>query len=203
MAVDADAHRVIVVFRSPARLMVFGTRTGNRGQASRPAAMPTMFRRSAAPPRLCELRRGVIDVLAAEPGGYERIARIPTVAGARTSLFVPAIDRLYLACGRRRPSRRRSGSSSDAMNSHERHRADLPAAVAAWPWPGTTRAQAYRPFDGTDAAVAEPGEVEIELGPRNISSRIQTPALVPGRRLQLRALANDGSWCSQSGLCTG
>jgi len=26
-------------------------------------------------------------------------------------------------------------------------------------------AQAYRPFDGTDAAVAEPGEMEIELGP--------------------------------------
>jgi hypothetical protein len=26
-------------------------------------------------------------------------------------------------------------------------------------------AQAYRPFDGTDAAIAEPGEMEIELGP--------------------------------------
>jgi hypothetical protein len=30
-------------------------------------------------------------------------------------------------------------------------------------WSGA--AQAYRPFDGTDAAVAEPGEMEIELGP--------------------------------------
>ena len=28
-----------------------------------------------------------------------------------------------------------------------------------------TRAFAYRPFDGTDAAVAEPGALEIELGP--------------------------------------
>jgi len=26
-------------------------------------------------------------------------------------------------------------------------------------------ARAYRPFDGTDAAVADKGEVEIELGP--------------------------------------
>ena len=26
-------------------------------------------------------------------------------------------------------------------------------------------AEAYRPFDGTDAAVAETGEMEIELGP--------------------------------------
>jgi len=29
-------------------------------------------------------------------------------------------------------------------------------------------AQAYRPFDGTDAAVAEPGIVEIELGPAGL-----------------------------------
>src|SRR6266478_4914502 len=33
--------------------------------------------------------------------------------------------------------------------------------VLAWPAP----ASAYRPFDGTDAAVAAPGEVEIELQP--------------------------------------
>jgi hypothetical protein len=35
------------------------------------------------------------------------------------------------------------------------------AALACW----CCAAQAYRPFDGTDAAVAAPGEVEIELGP--------------------------------------
>jgi opacity protein-like surface antigen len=35
------------------------------------------------------------------------------------------------------------------------------AAFACW----CSAAQAYRPFDGTDAAVAETGEVEIELGP--------------------------------------
>jgi hypothetical protein len=29
----------------------------------------------------------------------------------------------------------------------------------------TSEARAYRPFDGTDAAVADPGEVEIELQP--------------------------------------
>src|SRR5438067_7880072 len=33
--------------------------------------------------------------------------------------------------------------------------------LLAW----TSEAFAYRPFDGTDAAVAEPGEVEIELQP--------------------------------------
>ena len=35
------------------------------------------------------------------------------------------------------------------------------AALACW----CSAADAYRPFDGTDAAVAETGEVEIELGP--------------------------------------
>jgi len=39
---------------------------------------------------------GVIDVLAASGNGYRAIADIPTVTGARTSLFAPALDRLYL-----------------------------------------------------------------------------------------------------------
>ena len=37
------------------------------------------------------------------------------------------------------------------------------AAAAGSLWSG--EAEAYRPFDGTDAAVAETGEIEIELGP--------------------------------------
>jgi hypothetical protein len=35
--------------------------------------------------------------------------------------------------------------------------------ILAVAWYGD--AWAYRPFDGTDAAIAEPGQVEIELGP--------------------------------------
>jgi len=37
-------------------------------------------------------------------------------------------------------------------------------AVATWAAP----ASAYRPFDGTDAAVADPGEMEIELQPAGV-----------------------------------
>jgi hypothetical protein len=40
---------------------------------------------------------GVIDVLGPDGSGQARLARVPTVSGARTSLFVPATDRLYLA----------------------------------------------------------------------------------------------------------
>jgi hypothetical protein len=42
-------------------------------------------------------------------------------------------------------------------------KAALATAAALTCWCG--EAKAYRPFDGTDAAVAETGEIEIELGP--------------------------------------
>src|ERR1700720_2305462 len=41
--------------------------------------------------------------------------------------------------------------------------AALATAAALTCWCGDV--EAYRPFDGTDAAVAETGEIEIELGP--------------------------------------
>jgi len=40
---------------------------------------------------------GFLDVLDAEGKAYKRIARIPTASGARTSLYVPELDRLFLA----------------------------------------------------------------------------------------------------------
>src|SRR5215213_8545859 len=40
------------------------------------------------------------------------------------------------------------------------------ATVCIWLWIGSPMvAFAYRPFNSTDAAVARPGELEIELGP--------------------------------------
>jgi hypothetical protein len=40
---------------------------------------------------------GVVDVFGADAAGYRRLAPVPTVSGARTSLFVPELDRLYVA----------------------------------------------------------------------------------------------------------
>jgi len=40
---------------------------------------------------------GFVDVLEAKDATYRRIARIPTVSGARTSFFVPEMDRLFVA----------------------------------------------------------------------------------------------------------
>jgi len=41
--------------------------------------------------------QGFIDVLDARDPAFVRLARIATVPGARTSLFVPNADRLFLA----------------------------------------------------------------------------------------------------------
>ena len=41
--------------------------------------------------------QGVVDVLETDEQGYRRLARVPTAPGARTSLFVPELDRLFVA----------------------------------------------------------------------------------------------------------
>ena len=40
---------------------------------------------------------GYVDVFAIDGANYWRSARIPTAGGARTSLFVPELDRLLIA----------------------------------------------------------------------------------------------------------
>ena len=40
---------------------------------------------------------GFIDVFAAQDGGYVKTTHLATSPGARTALFVPALDRLFLA----------------------------------------------------------------------------------------------------------
>src|SRR5215470_686097 len=98
MAVDDDQHRVLVGFRRPPLLSVFSSQDGKQ--------MSTVETCGDADDVFVDLKRhrvyvscgeGVIDVLADRGSRYERVARIPTSSGARTSLFVPERDRLYLA----------------------------------------------------------------------------------------------------------
>jgi DNA-binding beta-propeller fold protein YncE len=97
MAVDAEEHRLLVAFRSPAKLMVFATQTGKLGGSfdiCRDA--DDVFVDPQRRRLYVSCGEGVIDVLARTSNGYERVARIPTVAGARTSLFAPGNNRLYV-----------------------------------------------------------------------------------------------------------
>src|SRR3979490_3295908 len=97
MAVDVDEHRLLVVFRSPAKFMVFATRTGKlEGSFDICRDADDVFVDPQRRRLYVSCGEGVIDAPAQTSNGYERSAGIPTVAGARTSLFVPATDRLYL-----------------------------------------------------------------------------------------------------------
>jgi hypothetical protein len=60
--------------------------------------------------------------------------------------------------------------------------AALATAAALTCWCGDV--EAYRPFDGTDAAVAETGEIEIELGPvEYLRQGAERALLVPDLRI--------------------
>jgi hypothetical protein len=97
MAVDHDGHRVIVAFREPARLVAFASGSGVREASVESCRDADDLFVDARRSRLyVSCGEGSIDVVARIGGDYERIARIPTVTGARTSLYVPATDRLYL-----------------------------------------------------------------------------------------------------------
>ena len=95
---DEADRAVIVVFRSPARLAMFDMNTGA-------VIASTDTCGDADDVFFDEKRRriyvscgaGLVDVFQRQPSGLNRLAYISTSTGARTSLFVPELDRLYLA----------------------------------------------------------------------------------------------------------
>ena len=98
MAIDRDAHRVLVVFRSPPTLMALSSQDGRIvakietcGDADDVFVDPQRRRVYVS------CGEGVVDVLEQREAEYRRLARVPTVSGARTSLFVPELDRLFVA----------------------------------------------------------------------------------------------------------
>jgi len=97
LALD-EQGRVLVVFRHPARLAVFQPQDGQLL-----SAVPTcgdsddLFVDSKRHRVYVSCGEGFIDVFAAQGNNYTRVSHITTVSGARTSLFVPEIDRLFLA----------------------------------------------------------------------------------------------------------
>ena len=109
MALDQTARHVLVAFRRPAKLGVFSNQDGALiaspdicGDAD------DVFVDANRRRVYVSCGEGYLDVLDASGGAYGRVARIPTVAGARTSLFVPELDRLLLAV-------RASGSESASI----------------------------------------------------------------------------------------
>jgi DNA-binding beta-propeller fold protein YncE len=98
MAVDEDAQRVLVAFRSPGRLAVFSTGDG-QGVANVELCgdADDLFVDAKRARIYASCGEGFLDIFDARAADYRRIARLPTVRGARTSYYVPSLDRLFLA----------------------------------------------------------------------------------------------------------
>ncbi len=97
MAIDEASLQVVVVLRDPAKLRAFSTQTGKMTNELEICDDSDDVFFDAKRKRLyVSCGAGFIDVIDAS-GAYKRVARIPTVPGARTSLFVPELDRLFLA----------------------------------------------------------------------------------------------------------
>jgi DNA-binding beta-propeller fold protein YncE len=98
MAVDQDAQRILVGFRAPARLGAFAVSNGASVAITELCGDTDDLFVDAKRSRIyVSCGQGVFDVFEAREGGYRRLARLQTAPGARTSYFVPSIDRLFLA----------------------------------------------------------------------------------------------------------
>jgi YVTN family beta-propeller protein len=102
MALDEKDHRLLVVARFPARLLVFDTSNGKIVQKL-PAVgdCDDVFYDQARKRIYASGGEGAISVFEQQdPDHYKESARITTVKGARTSFFSPDLDRLFLAVRR-------------------------------------------------------------------------------------------------------
>lgn len=98
MALDAATGRILSVFRNPPQLIAFAMADGRRVAGIETCGDADDVFLDAKRRRVyISCGSGAIDVLDASADTYQRIAHIATVSGARTALFVPERDRLYLA----------------------------------------------------------------------------------------------------------
>jgi YVTN family beta-propeller protein len=98
MALDPAMHRLLAVFRRPPTLMALSSQDQQIvAQTPTCGDADDVFVDAQRRRVYVSCGEGVVDVFAAEETGYRRLARVPTVSGARTSLFVPEFDRLYVA----------------------------------------------------------------------------------------------------------
>jgi hypothetical protein len=109
MALDETDGRLVIGYRDPALLAVFDTGSGAE-VARLPVCGDTddVFLDRQRHRLYLSCGAGFLEVIQQRGDSYEELARIPTIPGARTALFVPERDRLYLAV-------RASGSEGAAV----------------------------------------------------------------------------------------
>lgn len=98
MALDEAGHRLIVIARAPPTLLVIDTKSGKEITRTESCGdADDVFYDPARRQLYASCGQGFLEAFALRADAVQRIARIPTAAGARTSLFVPDQDRLYVA----------------------------------------------------------------------------------------------------------
>jgi hypothetical protein len=106
MALDQVNHRLFVGIRDPPKLVVFDTNyqveSGKIISEVDICADPDdIFYDSLYKIIYISCGEGFIDVLKQQDSNHYRlIGKIPTESGARTSLFVPELERMYIAAPR-------------------------------------------------------------------------------------------------------
>ena len=99
MAFDEANHRLYVGCRRPAKVLVYDTASGRAvGSFDIVGDTDDLFFDSARKRLYVAGGEGFVDVFGEAPdGSMNRRAHMPTAAGARTALFVPQLNRLYVA----------------------------------------------------------------------------------------------------------
>jgi DNA-binding beta-propeller fold protein YncE len=98
MALDPAGGVLAAVFRSPPRLVLLDTKTGD-AMANLPACgdADDVFFDARRKWIYVSCGAGEIAVFQQNGGTYRQLTSVQTASGARTSLFVPELDRLFLA----------------------------------------------------------------------------------------------------------
>ena len=103
MALDETDHRLLVGSRNPARLVVLDTTAGKAvSELAISGDTDDLFYDAQRKRLYASCGEGFIDVIAQRgPDRYELMEKVPTAPGARTCLFSPDLNQLYLAVPRR------------------------------------------------------------------------------------------------------
>jgi DNA-binding beta-propeller fold protein YncE len=98
MAIDDSGVTIATVFRSPARLVFLDSGTGAvTGSYSTCADADDMFFDARRYRVYVSCGAGTVDVFSRNGTDTRHVASVETSSGARTSLFVPELDELYVA----------------------------------------------------------------------------------------------------------
>jgi hypothetical protein len=99
LALDEANHRVFVGCRRPAKVLMYDTLTGKEsGSFDIVGDTDDLFYDAVRRRLYVSGGEGYVDVFQeGEASRFARIAHVATAPGARTSLFVPELSRLYLA----------------------------------------------------------------------------------------------------------